>query len=164
MDPEDVVLGPDGEEYCAVCYPEEEGNPDDEDETYTVPAFSAPKPVKKERKRVARVRKITKTVQDDEGIARPKAFARAPTRVDREAAEHGDRQRVARVRTITRTVQDDEGIARPRPLASASNARAPTRVDREAAEHGDRSDPDADAGPSHPYGFGPMGRFFRRRG
>merc|ERR1712216_756179 len=48
---------------------------------------SSPPPPKPERERVARVRTVTTTVVDDESVARPRAFARAPSRADRERAE-----------------------------------------------------------------------------
>ena len=48
---------------------------------------SSPPPPKPERERIARVRTVTTTVVDDESVARPRAFARAPSRADRERAE-----------------------------------------------------------------------------
>tara|TARA_B100000085_G_C18501753_1_gene495810 strand:+ start:853 stop:1230 length:378 start_codon:yes stop_codon:yes gene_type:complete len=125
MHPADVMPGPDGKDYCAACYPEEES---EDDEDYAAPGFSAPKPVKKERKRVARVRKVVKQHQDDEHIARPRAFggSDAPS-----SAPPPRRRRAARVRTVVREHDDDEGIHRPRAFGPRS-----TRADREREEHG----------------------------
>ena len=125
MHPADVMPGPDGKDYCAACYPEEES---EDDEDYAAPGFSAPKPVKKERKRVARVRKVVKQHQDDEHIERPRAFggSDAPS-----SAAPPRRRRAARVRTVVHERKDDEGIHRPRAFGRQS-----TRADREREEHG----------------------------
>ena len=125
MHPADVMPGPDGKDYCAACYPEEQS---EDDEDYAAPGFSAPKPVKKERQRVARVRKVVKQHQDDEHIARPRAFggSDAPS-----SAPPPRRRRAARVRTVVREHDDDEGIHRPRAFGPRS-----TRADREREEHG----------------------------
>jgi hypothetical protein len=125
MQPEDIMPGPDGRDYCAVCFPEEETVDDDE---YATPAFTAPKPKPKTRERVARVRKVTRTRQDDEAIERPQGFASRQPK-----PPPPERERVARVRQVTRHIDDDEGIARPRGFA-----RAPSRVDRERAEEAAR--------------------------
>lgn len=119
--------GPDGKDYCPACYPEDDD--DDSDEEYpAAPGFSAPKPVKKERQRVARVRKVVKQHQDDEHVAPPRAFA-APSASS--PPPKPQRRRSVRVRTVVREHEDDEGIHRPRVFG-----RAPTRADRERQEHG----------------------------
>lgn len=127
MDSEDILPGPDGKDYCAACIPEEL----EDDEEYAQPAFEAPKPVKKQRERVARVRKVTRTHQDDEVIVAPRPLSRA----DRERAEFEPQaRRTVRVRTVTTIRPDDEGVVAPRPFT-----RQPTRVDREQAEHEEAS-------------------------
>jgi len=162
MQPEDIMPGPDGRDYCAVCFPEEEVLDDDE---YATPAFTAPKPKPKTRERVARVRKVTRTRQDDEAIERPQGFASRQPK-----PPPPERERVARVRQVTRHIDDDEAIARPQGFASRQPkpplperervarvrqvtrhidddegiarprgfARAPSRVDRERAEEAAR--------------------------
>jgi hypothetical protein len=122
MEPEDVMPGPDGKEYCAVCFPDEDGAL--EDEFTPVPTFSKPKVEKAKRARVARVRKVTKKRADDELVAKPRAFGASPG-----PSSAPERERVARVREVTTTRVDDESIARPRALH-----RAPSRADRERAE------------------------------
>ena len=127
MEPEDVMPGPDGRDYCPACYPEEDD--DDSDEEYpAAPGFSAPKPVKKERQRVARVRKVVKQYQDDEHVAPPRAFG-APSAS--QPPPKPQRRRSVRVRTVVHEHEDDEGIHRPRAFG-----RQPTRADRERREHG----------------------------
>jgi len=127
MEPEDVMPGPDGRDYCPACYPEEDD--DDSDEEYpAAPGFSAPKPVKKERQRIARVRKVVKQYQDDEHVAPPRAFG-APSASQPQPKPQ--RRRSVRVRTVVHEHEDDEGIHRPRAFG-----RQPTRADRERREHG----------------------------
>ena len=114
------ILKRDGVDYCPECLPL-----DDDDEIVRLGSFSAPKKQaeSKPRERVARVRKVTRTVNDDEEIVRPQAFT-APTAVS------SVRRREARVRKVTTTVQGDEQIARPQGF-SAPTASSSARV-REA--------------------------------
>ena len=121
MHPADVMPGPDGKDYCAACYPEEES----ERRRLRGAGFSAPNP-SKERKRVARVRKVVKQHRDDEHIERPRAFGGSDAR-RRPAARRASGAGV-------RTVVHERGTTGA--STDLAFGRQSTRADRERDEHG----------------------------
>lgn len=119
--PTDLIWHADGNEYCSICLPL------DEDDEIVRPQFLAPvkpAPEKKQRERVARVRKVTRTFNDDETIARPQGFS-APSFSTPAPTRH----REARIRTVTNVVHGNEDIVRPQGFT-----RIQTRREREEAE------------------------------